>query len=135
MKIGLSFGKCIRDIIEKKVNAKDVLVIVCHTNFDITDSNSWDQLYLHYTGQHSDNWINIDNDVVLAVVEDLWFSGKLHQPRKFNPSYGAWTTVPKLYWLETVPDTTAAMSVAEKDAWDNYQFISGLSGNSALVTC
>ena len=37
MKIGLSYSRCIRDIIDGKVAMQDVLVIVARTDFDPRD--------------------------------------------------------------------------------------------------
>lgn len=126
MKIGLSFGRCVKDIVNKVVDEKDVLVIMTQTDFDITNSNSWDDIYLHYTLDY-DGWAGISNDVAFSVVEGLWFSGKIHQPRKFNSSYVDWHASRRHHWLETITDTTVKMSLSEKTAWDYYKFVSGLS--------
>ena len=126
MKIGLSFGKCVKDIINKVVDEREVLVIMTQTDFDITDSNSWYDIYLHYTLDY-DGWEGISNDVAFALVESLWFAGKIHQPRKFNRGYVDWRASKRHHWLETVIDTTTAMTPAEKTAWDYYKFVSKLS--------
>jgi hypothetical protein len=34
MKIGLSYSRCVLDIIEGRVNIDDVLVLITRTNFD-----------------------------------------------------------------------------------------------------
>ena len=41
MKIGLSFSRCIRDIVECRVDYDDVLVIVTRTDFDPHNDNHW----------------------------------------------------------------------------------------------
>ena len=37
MKIGLSYSRCVRDIVEGKVDIADVLVIIARTDFDPRD--------------------------------------------------------------------------------------------------
>ena len=53
MKIGFSLGRCIRDIVRKKVDIEDVLVIVTRTHsrdlagiLDIVDEYKYERTYL-----------------------------------------------------------------------------------------
>ena len=41
MKIGLSYSRCVRDIVDGKVDINDVLVIIARTNFDPRDDDQW----------------------------------------------------------------------------------------------
>ena len=41
MKIGLSYSRCIRDIIEGKVEIDDILIIIARTDFDPRDDKQW----------------------------------------------------------------------------------------------
>jgi hypothetical protein len=41
MKVGLSYSRCISDIIDGKVAMQDVLVIVARTGFDPTNDEQW----------------------------------------------------------------------------------------------
>lgn len=128
MLVGLSFGYCVRDLIEKVVDFQDVLVIVTSTDFDITSSDSWDDIYLHYTTPFGANhiWLNIDKDSAFEMVDALWHAGKIHQPRKFG-SMPHWGSTPKKHhWLETVI-APCNMTEVEQEAWNHYKFISGLS--------
>jgi hypothetical protein len=50
MKIGLSYSRCVRDIVDGKVDVKDVLVIVASTNFDPCDDKQWAGIWSGYGG-------------------------------------------------------------------------------------
>ena len=41
MKIGLSYSRCVRDIVEGKVDMADVLVIIARTDFDPHNDEQW----------------------------------------------------------------------------------------------
>lgn len=50
MRIGLSYSRCIRDIIEGKVDIKDVLIIIARTDFDPHDDKQWEDIWRGYGG-------------------------------------------------------------------------------------
>lgn len=134
MKIGLSFSRCVRDIVEGKVDINDVLVIVARTNFDPHDNDQWANIWRGYTsgnfrspnmewGAYDDEDAQRFRDVSCA----LWDAGKLHQPRKF----GAHPRRLPYYWLETVVSSEELeSSPTVKDAWDKFQMVSGLRGTA-----
>lgn len=138
MKIGLSFSRCVRDIVDDTVDIEDVLVVITRTDFDPRDDHQWQGIWIGYGG-HSANmssfsgfsrgapeWAGyINEDRFRKVSIDLWESGRLHQPRKFgaNPRRR-----PEI-WLETVlPDAELKTRPAVKDAWDKFQMLAGLTG-------
>jgi len=41
MKIGLSYSRCILDIVEGRVDIEDVLVLITRTDFDPRDDVQW----------------------------------------------------------------------------------------------
>ena len=49
MKIGLSYSRCVLDIVEGRVDIEDVLVVVARTNFDPTDDTQWTGIWQGYT--------------------------------------------------------------------------------------
>lgn len=139
MKIGLSYSRCVRDIVEGKVDMADVLVIVARTDFDPHNDDQWAGIWQGYAGGgtrgsmirmfsgSNPEWAGTDHteEEFRAVSKDLWDSGKLHQPRKF----GAYPRRLPYYWLETVvSNEELESSPAVKDAWDKFQMISGLKG-------
>jgi hypothetical protein len=138
MKIGLSYSRCIRDIVDGKVDINDVLVLITRTDFDPHDDEQWSGIWLGYGGgtdngytrgffSHSNpEWAGYhDEDQFRSVSKQLWDQGKLHQPRKF----GAHPHRLPYYWLETiVSDTDLETSPVIKDAWEQFQLVSSLKG-------
>ena len=140
MKIGLSYSRCVRDIVEGKVDIADVLVIIARTDFDPHDDKQWAGIWQGYAGGSNrgsmvrgffsgvnPEWHGYgdeDEELFRSVSIELWESGKLHQPRKFN----AHPRRLPYHWLETVlPDSELEDRPAVKDAWDQFQVIAGLS--------
>jgi hypothetical protein len=134
MKIGLSFSRCVRDIVDGKVDIDDVLVVIARTNFDPHDDKQWQGIWEGYGGGLGGGslWSNPewskypaeDEDRVRSVAIELWESGKLHQPRKF----GAHPSRRPEIWLETVlPSEELETNPAAKAAWEKFQTIAGLT--------
>lgn len=126
MKIGLSLSRCVRDIVENRVDIQDVLVLITRTDFDPTDKNQWASIWEGYTSINPE-WADLDHDAVFDVVSRLWDAGKIHQPRQF----GAYPVRRREYWLEAVlPGSELERNPAAKDAWDRFQVVAGLANIS-----
>ena len=126
MKIGLSLSRCVRDIVEQRVNINDVLVLIARTDFDPTVPEQWDSIWDGYNS-YNPEWHGLEHDAVRTVVMDLWNSGRIHQPRKF----GAWPQRRPEFWLETVlVDEDLETRPAVKEAWDNFQVLAGLTSTT-----
>ena len=137
MKIGLSYSRCIRDIVDGKVDIEDVLVVIARTDFDPRDDDQWKGIWIGYGGgtenaytrgffSHSNpEWAGYDNEALFRLVStELWDQGKLHQPRKF----GAHPSRRPEIWLEAVlPNSELATNPAAKSAWDKFQTVAGLT--------
>ena len=131
MKIGLSYSRCVLDIVEGRVSINDVLVIVARTHFDPTDSAQWSGIWAGYRGGSfygtEMEWSESKHSEAefRTTSIELLQSGRLHQPRQFGarPPRLPW------HWLDTVlvPEDMAKNS-AVKDAWDKFQTVSGLTG-------
>ena len=115
MKIGFSFGRCIRDIVKGEVALDDVVVIVARTRmedeksmFDVCEQYGWD------------SFRGLDMDECKAVAKALRDGGKLHQPRL----QGAWPggVADSYVWMDLMP-TAKEMSPGVKDAWDTYRLL------------
>lgn len=130
MKIGLSYSRCVRDIVEGTVSIDDVLVIIARTDFNPNDDKQWEGIWAGYSSgsfyNMNSEWANSEfseqdfRDVTLA----LFTSGKLHQPRQF----GAYPRRLPYYWLETVLiDDDLESKPAVKEAWETFQIMAGLS--------
>ena len=132
MKIGLSYSRCIRDIVDGKVALRDVLVIVARTDFDPHNDEQWLGIWEGYGGGQTfgspysnPEWIDYpaeDEQKFRDITIELHDSGKLHQPRQ----YGAHPPRLNYYWLDCVVPQNE-MTPAQQKAWDNYQLITGLS--------
>ena len=130
MKIGLSYSRCVRDIVDGTVDIADVLLIVARTDFDPHDDTQWSDIWAGYhdpMGLSNPEWAAYteeDEDRFRSVSIELWETGKLHQPRKF----GAHPRRMPYYWLETaLPDNELDRFPAVKLAWEQFQTVAGLS--------
>jgi len=137
MKIGLSYSRCVRDIVDGKVDIEDVLILITRTDFDPHDDKQWEGIWIGYGGgtenaysrgffSHSNpEWAGYeDEDQFRSVSIELWERCLLHQPRKF----GAHPQRRPEIWLEAVlPSEELAKNPAAKTAWDKFQMIAGLT--------
>jgi hypothetical protein len=137
MKIGLSYSRCVRDIVDGKVDIEDVLVLITRTDFDPHDDKQWKSIWEGYGGGNqfgnpysNPEWINYtaeQEDLFRSVSIELWETGKLHQPRQF----GAHPSRRPEIWLEAVlPSSELANNPAAKAAWDKFQTVAGLTNVS-----
>jgi hypothetical protein len=142
MKIGLSYSRCVRDIVDGAVDIDDVLIIIARTDFDPHDDDQWQGIWEGYGGGGGSNgsmirgffsggsnpeWVGYtdeDEDRFRSVSIELWETGKFHQPRKF----GAHPSRRPEIWLEAVlPNSELEKNPSAKLAWDKFQTIAGLS--------
>ena len=132
MKIGLSLSRCIRDIVECRVDYDDILVIIARTDFDPHNDEHWHSIWdgYRYGGMSNPEWEGAEpalsdeeaSAVYRNVVRTLYDAGKLHQPRQFG------THPPRMpyYWLDCVV-SPEEHNPAQQKAWDNYQLITDLA--------
>lgn len=132
MKVGLSFSRCILDIVEGRVDITDVLVVIARTDFDPNIDAEWSGIWQGYTSYGSlsnpewAHWRDEDGaeDRFRSVAIELWEQGKFHQPRKF----GAYPSRRPEFWLETVlVSDEIENKPAVKAAWNNFQVVAGLT--------
>ena len=137
MKIGLSYSRCVRDIVDGTVDINDVLVLITRTDFDPRDNDQWSSIWIGYGGStdnaytrgffgHSNpEWAGYHNEQKFRDVSiELWETGKLHQPRKF----GAHPQRRPEIWLEAVlPNSELESNPTAKAAWDKFQTIASLT--------
>ena len=135
MKVGLSFSRCVLDIVEERVDIDDVLVVVARTDFDPHNDAQWSGIWRGYTSYGSmsnpewAHWADEEGaeDTFRSVAIELWESGKFHQPRKF----GAHPARRPEFWLETVlVSEEIETNPAVKAAWNNFQVVAGLTNTT-----
>lgn len=138
MKIGLSYSRCVRDIVDGAVDINDVLVVIARTDFDPRDDKQWKGIWMGYGGGTADidplrmalsgsnpEWVGYVNEQDFRDVSiALWEQGKFHQPRKF----GAYPSRRPEIWLEAVlPNSELENNPAAKLAWEKFQTVAKLS--------
>jgi hypothetical protein len=134
MKIGLSYSRCVRDIVDGVVDINDVLVLITRTDFDPHNDDQWSGIWSGYGGGQtfgspfsSPEWMNYpaeDEQKFRDITLQLYDSGKMHQPRQF----GAHPQRRPEIWLEAVlPSSELEHNAAAKAAWEQFQVIAGLS--------
>jgi hypothetical protein len=126
MKIGLSFSRCVRDIVDGVVDIDDVLIVISRTDFDPLNDEQWQSIWsgYHWNNPEWANYPDEDEDRFRSVSIELWESGKFHQPRKF----GAHPRRRSEIWLEAVlPSEELNQNPAAKAAWEKFQTVAGLT--------
>lgn len=121
MKIGFSFGRCLRDIVLGHVNIDDVVVIVTRTNLDREHIEGVIAEYAY----RRDYLGGLPLDRCLAAAYELYDSGRLHQPRKYRVHRAH---VPDdSIWFDLFP-TALSDNEKVKMAWDKYRMALMLTG-------
>jgi hypothetical protein len=128
MKIGFSYSRCVKDIVNGVVNIDDVLVLITRTDFDPNNDEQWAGIWKGYRFGSNPEWYgcsDADEARYRDLTIQLWNDGKLHQPRKF----GAWPIRTQEYWVDCGPLGYELYQKpdAVKEAWRNYQILSQLT--------
>lgn len=132
MKIGLSYSRCVLDIVEGRVDINDVLVLITRTDFDPRDDKQWAGIWEGYClgGLSNPEWSRYDfyskddENKFRSISIMLWEDGKMHQPRKF----GAHPRRRPEIWLEAVlPSEELENNPAAKMAWEKFQTVASLT--------
>ncbi len=132
MKVGLSYSRCVRDIVDGVVDIKDVLVVITRTDFDPRNDEQWQGIWQGYGGGanigglwNNPEWAGYNDEAKFREVTlELYQSGRMHQPRQF----GAHPSRRPEIWLETVlPSSELEKNPAAKVAWDKFQTVAGLT--------
>jgi hypothetical protein len=139
MKIGLSYSRCVKDIVDGVVDIRDVLVVIARTDFDPRDDEQWKGIWEGYGGGQTfgspfsnPEWIDypVEDELKFRQVSiDLWEQGKFHQPRKF----GARPRRMNYYWMEVgLSSHDIDSNPAVKKAWEQFQIIAGLANTTTI---
>lgn len=136
MKIGFSYSRCVRDIVDGQVDLDDVLIIISRTDFNPHDDDQWSSIWQGYHdsyGLSNPEWRNYppeDEQRFRDISIELWDSGRLHQPRKF----GAQPHRSAYVWVDTGPigHELYAQPDAVKQAWNHYLILAALTQNKEL---
>lgn len=138
MKIGLSYSRCVRDIVDGVVDIKDVLVLITRTDFNPHTDDEWESIWSGYrdrAGWSRPEWANYspeDEEKFRSISIELYDLGKMHQPRQF----GAHPMRLPYIWLEAVlPSEELDQNPPLKAAWKKFQTLAQLSGVELHENC
>jgi len=125
MKIGFSFGRCIRDIVNGEVDINDVLVIVARTRMpDLKSVNMVISDYMY----RNDYLAGLDEDECQSIGAQLFESGRVHQARMESGNiWGTGAAHNNAVWADVVP--TTHMNDQVKEAWNHYRFLLNMTSN------
>jgi hypothetical protein len=129
MKIGMSFSRCIRDIVQGTVDINDVLIVISGTDLDPRDDRQWHNVWQGYrerNGWSPPEWTvfeDSDEDQVRSVAIELYETGRLHQPRQYGHR-----TKSRHTWLDTIVlPVEMQHNPAVLHAWQQFQIVAGLT--------
>ncbi len=117
MKIGFSFGRCVRDIVNGDVELEDVAFIIAATCMH--DEDHVKNVIRNYL--HEPRYLLGYNETdCMEVALALWNQNKVLQPRKQGiPRH---MQPENAVWVDIFP-TQCSEHEAVKTAWDNYRFM------------
>ena len=117
MKIGFSFGRCIRDIVNGDVSIEDVAFIITATSIHHREQiDNVINVYMHEPGY----LLGLDYNKCIEVAYALWDTSRLLQPRRqglhrhMQPESSV--------WVDMFP-TELSKNEGVKKAWDAYRFM------------
>jgi hypothetical protein len=125
MLVGFSVSYCIADIMDKKVDPRDVAVIIGGTHFDET---CVDELINGYV--KSSVWAKYDREELKDTIMLLYNSGIIHQPRNFI--YGAPSTHWYTHWMRLVEEPENLTDAAQT-AYNNFIMLATLTNKKVDI--
>ena len=115
MKIGFSFGRCIRDIVNGDVSIDDVAFIITATN--MRDREHMDGVIRIYMNEPK-YLLGLDVNRCLEVACRLWDTNRIIQPRAQGLHRHAQPE--NSVWVDMFP-TELSQNEAVKNAWNAYR--------------
>lgn len=117
MKIGFSFGRCIRDIVNGEVSVDDVAFLITATR--IRDEKHIGDVVGAYMGEPG-YLLGLDYDKCMEVALILWNTNRVLQPRA--QGMHRHMQPESSIWVDIFP-TALSDNDAVKKAWDGYRFM------------
>ena len=118
MKIGFSFGRCVRSIVEGKVDIDDVLCIIARTYMpNERDVSLVIEEYLtrpKYLG-------GLDPARCHQVGLELWKTGRVIEPRQNGVH--VMSAPQDCVWMDLFPTVIDSDNSSVKAAWDSYRML------------
>lgn len=123
MKIGFSFGRCVRDIVEGKVDINDVAFLITATR--VRDEEHISQVIRTYMDE-STYLMGLDYDQCMKVALELWNTNRVLQPRA--QGMHRHMQPESSIWVDMFP-TELSSNESVKKAWDSYRFMLHMTEN------
>lgn len=117
MKIGFSFGRCVRDIVNGEVSIDDVAFLITATH--ISDEEHVGQVIGTYMDKRT-YLMGLDYDQCMKVALELWNTNRVLQPRAQGMHRHAQPE--NSIWVDIFP-TALSDNESVKKAWDAYRFM------------
>ena len=121
MKIGFSFGQCVRDIVQGKVKIEDVIVIVASTRIEAREQV---EAIIEDYRYRADYLLGLDEKECNTIALHLWDTGKIHQPRIHGTHRGS--VQADCVWADVLP-SPATSNASLQEAWDHYRLLVDLT--------
>ena len=122
MKIGFSFGRCLKDLVKGTVKLEDVMCVIARTHM-ITEEHV-KNVIKEYTYRR-DYLMGLDPAECERIGLELWKSGKVLEPRANGISA---SSVPRDYiWMDLYPTEADVTSDGVKEAWEAYRLMIALT--------
>lgn len=122
MKIGFSFGRCLRDIVNGEVAIEDVLCIIGRTRMLTEEDVDWVVTeYRHRFGYLQ----GLDKDLCHKIGKDLFLSGRILEPRANGVS--AMSVPADHLWMDLFPTVIGVENEGVVAAWEAYRMMIGLT--------
>lgn len=124
MKIGFSFGQCVRDIVNGTVDIEDVFIIVSRTT--VSNREGIPSVIREYSDRPK-YLKGLDNEKCIAVATNLWDQGKIYQPIKHGFDLVAYThaITDGGVWGEIVRPADYTNPMVH-EAWNEFRSLSTL---------
>lgn len=117
MKIGFSFGRCVRDIVNGEVSIDDVAFLITATR--VRDEEHLSDVILTYMSEPT-YLMGLDYDQCMEVAVKLWNTNRVIQPRA--QGMHRHMQPESSIWVDIFP-TALSGNDAVKKAWDGYRFM------------
>jgi len=117
MKIGFSFGRCIRDIVNGEINIDDVAFLITATR--IRDESHMAGVIGNYMEEPT-YLMGLDYDKCMEVALSLWNTNRVLQPRA--QGMHRHMQPESSIWVDIFP-TVLSENESVKKAWDAYRFM------------
>jgi len=122
MKIGFSFGRCVRSIVLGEVDINDVLCIIARTympnEHDVVHVIEHYMLEPRYLG-------GLDEDRCQEVGLTLWKTGRVIEPRQNG--IHVMSAPSDCIWMDLYPTVVGSENASVKAAWESYRMLINLA--------